>query len=183
MANKKYYMQSKSGEVFVTSHPEYHEDCEQLSTTKGVDARREYCIKKLREMMKPGQKVYCMLRSVSRSGMSRVISLYIVHKGELRNIDAYASDVLLWGEADGGGIKVGGCGMDMGFHTVYTLGRYMFRDGFGIEGENPEGLKVTPKTKRQAESMVERGVKFRGRNGDSTGWDNDGGYALQREWM
>lgn len=54
-------------------------------------------------------------------------------------------------------VKIGGCGMDMGFHIAYELGRVLFPEGFKVDGV--------------------------GRNGDTSGWDNDGGYALYQRWM
>src|SRR5437764_11084172 len=110
---KTYYMQYPDGMVFTTSNPEYHSEAKQLPQTKGMEMRRQYCIEQLRKFIQPGQKIYCMLRSVSGSGMSRVISLYVVQNNELRNIDVMASDVLLYSMGSHGGIKIGGCGMDM----------------------------------------------------------------------
>lgn len=183
MAKRTYYMRSKDGAVFSTSFPEYHQDCEQLTEKAGMDARREYCIAELRKVLKPGSTVYTMVRNVSKSGMSRAISLYIVDGGEIRCIDSTASDILLYSLADGGGLRVSGCGMDMGFATVYSLSRYLFREGFGVQGKNANGASVTPKTARQAKSMVARGCVFSGRNMDASGWDNDGGYALTQRWL
>lgn len=60
---------------------------------------------------------------------------------------------------DNHAIKCHGCGMDMGFDLVYTLGRCLY----------PKGFKL-PKGKR-------------GRNGDKSGFDNDGGYALNQIWL
>ena len=129
MATKPTYMRTPSGEVFETEHPEYHKDCENLGKgEKGKQARRDYAISRLREMIKPGQTVYCVIRKVSPSGMSRNISLHIVQGDQMRGIDTLASDALGWPLAQGGGIRVSGCGMDMCFHTVYTLSRILFQD-------------------------------------------------------
>lgn len=157
MANNQVWLKTKEGTVFSTSHPEYHADCERLPQAKGKEARREYCIAELLKLLQPGDKVYCLVRSVSSSGMSRKMSLYIVRDNDIRSITSYVADILQWGIDDKGYLKVSGCGMDMGFHTVYTLGRYLFRDGFKVEG--------------------------RGRNGDTSGHDSDGGYALKHEWI
>lgn len=67
--------------------------------------------------------------------------------------------------------------MDMGFAVVYELGRTLFPNGFGVEGELPLGHKTRPVTKEKAAKAVEKGAKFRGRNGDPSGWDNDGGSS------
>ena len=42
-----------------------------------IDAEREEAQKNLLKLVKPGQTVYCILRSASASGMSRVIDLVI----------------------------------------------------------------------------------------------------------
>ena len=150
----KTYMRTPSGEVFQTEHPEYHKECENLGGgTKGYAARQEYARAALRKIIKPKQTIYCVLRSVSRSGMKREISLFVVHKGALRGIDRLASDAM--GRSDGtDGIIAHGCGMDMGFALVYDLGR-----------------AVWPKGTRKPHST---------RNGVP---DRDGGYALKHSWL
>ena len=73
---------------------------------------------------------------VSRSGMSRNIRFYMLGNDKrLVNVSYQIAQALEWGHADGfdGGVKVGGCGMDMVFHTVYTLSRVM---GFGEMNQN-----------------------------------------------
>jgi hypothetical protein len=64
--------------------------------------------------------------------MSRDISLvYVSDKGNLLNITYFAALALGWKLVDRNGynaIHVSGAGMDMGFHTVYTLSRVLFRD-------------------------------------------------------
>jgi hypothetical protein len=110
MANKQVYMRDASGEVFGTYRPEYHQECENLGGgDKWFQARREYAKSELRKMVKPGDTVYCIVRSVSNSGMSRVISLYIAQNGQLRSIDGLASDVLAYRDnPKGSGFIVGG---------------------------------------------------------------------------
>lgn len=86
-------------------------------------------IENLRAILKPGMTVNCILRRVSASGMSRKISLVIVEDGEIHDITFYAGRALGWGLVEVGGhraLNVTGCGMDMGFHTVYTLAWAVF---------------------------------------------------------
>lgn len=81
-----------------------------------------------------GATVYTVLRSVSSSGMSRTLSLKVAKDGKILDLTYYASIVLDWPLVEVNGsraLRVGGCGMDMGFHTVYTLSRVLFRE----EGE------------------------------------------------
>lgn len=83
----------------------------------------------LRAMIKPGDTVYTTLRSVSRSGMRRTISIHVVDDGQIRdvsNLAAIATDSRI---ANDGGLIVGGCGMDMGFHIVYSLGWAIYPQG------------------------------------------------------
>jgi hypothetical protein len=155
MAKFKTYMRGKDGQVFGTDHPSYHPDCENLGGgAKGMEARKEYARGALRAMLKPGQTVHCVLRSRARSGMSRSISLLIVHKGELRNIDTLAADACGYSLAKDEGIHMPGCGMDMGFALVYALGRAVWPTGT----RKPHGT----------------------RNGSP---DKDGGYALKSSWV
>ena len=153
-------------------------------TTKKERERQE-SINYLRELIKPGDTVYTILKHVSRSGMYRVIDLYIMVDNRPYRISGYASDLLEGYDYRHEGCKASGCGMDMGFHLVYNLSYALFPDGFGIKsqpcGLYPEG--ITPGTKEQAESLQSRGVQFYGRNGDTSGWDSDGGYALKQSWM
>jgi len=85
--------------------------------------------------------------------MSREISLLV---GDY-DISYLAARLLDMNRGKSGGIKIGGCGMDMGFELVYCLGRKLFPDGFKVKGI--------------------------GRNGDTSGWDKDGGYALKYNWL
>ncbi len=153
MSKRQTYMRTKEGTVWATTHPEYHNDCERLPQAEGKRLRAEYCQAELRTLLKPGDTVYCLVRSVAKSGMSRKISCYITAGTGIRNIDVLVADAIDWRYTDAG-IYVGGCGMDMGFHLVYTLGRCLWPGG-------------TPEAHGS-------------RNGAP---DKDGGYALKKEWM
>ena len=108
----------------------------------------------LLELLKPGDTVYTVLKHVSRSGMMRHIQLQIVRDGDICDITYHAACVMGDPIAKNGGIRVSGCGMDMGFHLVYSLGRTLWPNG-------------TPE---------QHGT----RNNEP---DNDGGYALHQRWI
>jgi hypothetical protein len=135
----------------------------------------------LRKALKPGQTIYFVVTHVSKSGMQRSIEFYIpthetytdyVHHGSATNHPMSTTSVkrkrlaierITWDMArvlgyridqKNGGLIVGGCGMDMGFHCVYTLGLHLW----------PKG---TAKPHRM-------------RNGQP---DTDGGYALNSRQM
>lgn len=162
-------------------------------------------ISHLREMLNPGDTVTTQVMHVSPSGMSRTIqceviayrvdNVYPMKDGRTdydakpikRTRKSYIADIthnvaVAIGaryNQKHGGVVMGGCGMDMCFAAVYDLGRTLFPYGFGVEGIRLDGRKVRPKTKAGAARMVKNGVVFRGRNGDATGWDDDGGCALR----
>ena len=92
------------------------------------ETERQEAIAKLREYLKAGNTVYTILRHVSQSGMTRRISLVTFKKNQPIFLDYWASKALGWTlNRDKERIHVGGCGMDMGFHLVYTLSRTIFQ--------------------------------------------------------
>lgn len=154
------FLEFPNGEVITSEHPEFHKDATRLTRAEGKRKREAYCRRKLREMLAPGDRVYTILRHVSASGMSRRIDLYTLEvdketgKASPRYLSAYAADLIGWKLSDKGGIEVSGCGMDMGFHLVYSLGACIW----------PEGTSAPHGT----------------RNGEP---DTAGGYALKQEWL
>ena len=100
-------------------------------TKEEINQAREQLLKRL----KPGDTIYYKVENVSRSGMGRDISFYNVENGEICFL-TYSMMVLL-GERrakSNDGLHVTGCGMDMGFHCIYNLGRVLYPDGFECTG-------------------------------------------------
>lgn len=137
-------------------------------------------IAQLREWIKPGDTVYTVLRHKSRSGMQRVIGVVMDAPMQDRT---YLVGIALGYSFDDNrnGLRVTGCGSDMGFELVYNLGRVLFPDGFGMVCR--DDATVRPATREEAAEMRISDNTFRGRNGDTSGWDNDGGYALTHRWI
>jgi hypothetical protein len=134
-----------------------------MSKKSERQAERDEAIAKLRDILKPGDTVWTILRHVSASGMSRSISTVIKGKDGPEDISwlvCRATDDTFDRKHDG--IKVGGCGMDMGFDLVYRLGRALFPKGF----------------------IPRDAGKAYGRNGSPADeLDSDGGYALYHRWL
>jgi hypothetical protein len=82
------------------------------------------------------------------------ISLHTIHKGELIPLDHAASVLTGRTLSDEGGIVCNGCGMDMGFDLVYSL-----------------GYSIWPKGTRKPHGT---------RNGQP---GKDGGYVLRHSWI
>lgn len=146
-------------------------------TTKSKirDEDKATALKNLRKALKPGATIYFVVTHVARSGMQRSIEFYIpatcvenetvigvmgstrkpVRRLTIERITWEMSRILGYRiDQKNGGLVVGGCGMDMGFHCVYTLGRALFPEGT----RKPHGM----------------------RNGKP---DSDGGYALKSRQM
>lgn len=118
--------------------------------TKAQIAERDEARATLREFVERSQKrrdgspvIYTFLRHVSKSGMSRDITLKIVDgDGTLRDITYTAALAIGEKPRDNYGrrvIRVHGCGMDMGFHLVYSVSHALYdgqdRAGYVISHE------------------------------------------------
>lgn len=158
--------------------------------TKKEQSEQEEARATLREMFPPGSTVHTVLRHVSRSGMSRSIS--VLHSDDRGNI----SDVS-WAVAratgnkfdrDRGGVKVGGCGMGMGFAVVYDLSWSLYRDGFGCIGDKCPSDDHS-NGDRDHTPHGHRGTRYDATacfNGDKSSlehWHSKGGYALRHCWV
>lgn len=88
-----------------------------------------------------GTTIYAKVVRVSASGMSRHVRLYITKGDEIVDISYWSAKALEWGYAGDGyreGIRVSGCGMDMLFHTVYSLSYAM---GYGAMNQTRDGME------------------------------------------
>ncbi|HYE77817.1 MAG TPA: hypothetical protein VEI97_07515 [bacterium] len=93
-----------------------------MTSSKGQKAEEKAeAIARLRELLPHGSRVYTVLRHVSSSGMSRRIDLYTIRDNEPVFLTGYVGKALGYRHDRKGGLVVGGCGMDMGFHLVHSL--------------------------------------------------------------
>lgn len=137
-------------------------------------------VARLRELLPPGSTVFCVLRHVSRSGMQRIISFYaLVPDGKggtyPQYLDGYISSAVGLPRASGmrDGLKVNGCGMDMGFHVVYELGYALYgRGGWGCIGERCPSNDHSNGDRNYAKHTKRRPHLH-----------TDGGYALRSQWL
>lgn len=116
-------------------------------------AEREEARAHLRKLLPVGSAVYGSVVHVARSGMSRTIRFYVVESGAIREITGYVASAL--GERCRArpdfGLRVGGCGMDMVFHTVMNLS-YALHGGHG----SPDAAQVKARNGRLARGVKER---------------------------
>lgn len=128
---------------------------------------------RLRELIKPGDTVHTQLKSVSRSGMSRVVQVIKIDC----NSERKEPDIFYLGysvaevcgyryDRNHEGIKVNGCGTDAGFEVVYGLSRELFGDGFDCIGE---GCPSNDHSNGDRDYTPHR--------------HSDPGYALKHRWL
>lgn len=126
------------------------------------DAKTE-AIARLRELCPPGSTILCVLDHVSRSGMSRRINFYADSEGQpwlnglIEKLGQYKRG------AGGDGLRVDGCGMDMGFAVVYDVARTIYAEGFDCVGDR------CPSNDHS--------------NRENNSHHRDGGYALKHRWL
>lgn len=107
-----------------------------------------------------GTTIYGKVNHVSSSGMSRNIGLYVAQDGGVIDISYWAAKALGWPYKDGykGGVRVSGCGMDMIFHTVYTLSYVM---GYGDMCQTRDDETPHEKRGMNGETITAIGLKYR----------------------
>lgn len=104
--------------------------------------------------------VYTVCNHVSSSGMFRLISAHVIRKGQIISLNCLAEHLDCYKrDKRREGLRVGGCGMDMGFAVVYSISGAIFPKGFRYRKNEHH------------------------RNGSESPTDCDGGYALRQQWM
>jgi hypothetical protein len=128
------YIRLKDGFVMQTDKPENWKDCEILTNAEGKRLMAENAKESLLNILKPDDTVYTVLRHVSRSGMQRRIDLYTFKDNRKIYLTGYYA-IMKGEESPRDGYKVGGCGMDMGFHLVHGLSYRLFGDDYALKHE------------------------------------------------
>lgn len=135
--------------------------------------------------LKPGDVIQTKVLHVARSGMTREIGVYVARKaadGQHYVADLSFDVAVLTGLrlSDRRGVVVGGVGMDMGFHLIYSLGRALYPDGVPCTGSNGW-------TKSGQWSKLNRCQSNDHTNGDRVyrkgKTHSDSGYAFRQVWL
>ena len=148
-------------------------------TKKALQAQQE-ARGHLRAILKPGDTIYTVLRHVSKSGMSRDIDLYLMSADGPLYLSGYAATALGERRAPDQGIRVGGCGMDMGFHLVYNLSSALYPDGFLCIGKGEGHPRLCPSNDHSNDwhDGPPEGERYA-----PTRRHTSGGYALRHRWI
>jgi hypothetical protein len=155
---------------------------------------RQNAVERLRQLIKPGDKLYTIVKSCSGSGTYRHIAVIaatpnVDNYSPVTNISNLVTDVLDWKWHDDDSVGVSGCGMDMGFHVVHELSERLFPDGFGCIGrECPSNDHANgDRDYTPHEDHVTSPDHICAREPESCKankhWHRTGGYALRREWL
>ena len=122
------YLQLANDLIIETDNHNLWPDGVKLPQAEGKRKMRAIALKKLREVIEPGDTIYTVLRHVSRSGMQRRIDLYTIGDDKrLFFLSGYVSDALdIKRHHSKDGLVVNGCGMDMGYHLVHNLSQTLF---------------------------------------------------------
>jgi len=154
---------------------------------KTSEAEKNESREMLREYVKPGQTVFCILRHRAASGMSRVIQLVTFVDGEPRFLGFHTARLCgyTW-DRKREGIRISGVGMDMGFALVYELSNALFRGGFGCIGkgcpsnDHANGDRdYTPHYDGTPRNSDEVGKNLK----PHSHYHQSGGYALRHGWL
>jgi hypothetical protein len=98
------------------------------------EAERNKAIISLKNYLRPGTTVYTVLRSVSASGMSRTLDLYVVINSEIVRITWRVAEALdARYDQKRQALRVSGCGMDMGWHCIYNLSHLILGNGYALK--------------------------------------------------
>jgi hypothetical protein len=93
---------------------------------------REEIKQQLKRDLKNCDTLYTLVDHVSQSGMTRDIRVFMIKDNKPLNISYKVAKVLKRRQGKNTGVRVQGCGMDMGFEIVYNLSRCLFKDGYKI---------------------------------------------------
>jgi len=150
-------------------------------------------IEQLNKYLEPGDTVWTTLKHVSRSGMYRVIDLYVIKDNEPLRL-SYSAGMLCEGyDRRHEGARASGVGMDMGFSLVYDLSYRLWPAGVPCVGKKCQSndhrngdAQPAGTCKQEACTNIYHGLTVAPdyRAAQCTPWiHQDGGYALKQRWL
>ena len=85
-----------------------------------------------------GEKIYCVIKSVSNSGMTRRMVFYVQLQNELYYLNDIIAKLTGFKIDKNGYLVVQGCGMDMVFEVLYLFNKDILYYKKTVEGINLE---------------------------------------------
>jgi hypothetical protein len=155
---------------------------------KASEFEQADAVVRLKGWIKPGDTLHTQIKTVSRSGMSRVIQVIKIGcdngKPSLDYLGYTIAQAMEWKyDREREGVKVGGCGMDMGFHLVHTLG-YVLYGAKAQYGTDADAIKLRKQLFDADPFYYTQGgtPKPDPRKADRL-WFGGAGYALKQQWI
>ena len=107
-----------------------------MTKKEQITNEKKEALRELKHLCK-GSRIYARVNHVSSSGMSREITFRVLKKNSLYNITGLIQKITgySWGRS-WDGIRVGGCGMDMIFNTLYVVNCVGIRYGIIKKSKN-----------------------------------------------
>jgi hypothetical protein len=158
------------------------------TSTQAIRESKEYALQELRKLLPAGSTVFTTTTHTSRSGMLRVIRPIVLScadnfpgKRDLSYLLALAG--IAKEHPKHYGVKVGGCGMDMGFSLVYGLSRTLYPNGFDCLGQGNGCPSDDHCNDRWTPDMHDRKQEIMKERYALTRHHSDGGYAIHQSWL
>lgn len=102
-------------------------------TNPALTSEQTKALEFLRKFLRKGTTIYTVLRHVSSSGTCRFIDLYVMKQNEPIRLTWSASVILEWTYSPHReALRVKGCGTDVGFEAVNTLGHIVLGNGYAL---------------------------------------------------
>ena len=95
---------------------------------------KKEAINTLKKYIKRGDTIYTTVTHVTKTGMTRDIKVRQIKRNRPLNWTYYVANALEYKQKNNG-VRIGGCGMDMGFALVYNLARVLYKDGNALKQE------------------------------------------------
>jgi len=79
-----------------------------------------------------GEIIYLLQTHEARSGMCRDIATLVIRDGDILNV-SYLTAKITGRKQSNDGVRIQGCGMDMGFALVSSLAQKLFSDTYALK--------------------------------------------------
>lgn len=88
---------------------------------KDLKAIEQNLIKDLKKKVKKDSEIIVVIHRVSKSGMQRKMSAFVIYKKQLVNLNFDYARLNIARRDDNNHLVINGCGMDMSFDLAYRL--------------------------------------------------------------
>lgn len=102
---------------------------------KDLKAIYQNLIKDLKKKVKKNSEIIVVIHKISKSGMQRKMSVFVVYKKQLVNLNFDIARLDIARRDDNNHLVINGCGMDMAFDLTYRLKCKLYGYKVGIKNQ------------------------------------------------